>query len=68
VALAGGALLWVRPAVADAVGVDAALSLTGSAVVQGTGIGVLVSLLFALVPLLDVRHVRPSLLLRVSDG
>jgi putative ABC transport system permease protein len=68
VALATGALWWVRPAVADAVGVDAALSLTGSAVIQGAGIGVLVSLLFALVPLLDIRHVRPSLLLRVSDG
>ena len=68
VALASGALWWVKPAVADAVGVDAAMSLTGSAVIQGAGIGVLVSLLFALVPLLDVRHVRPSLLLRVSDG
>ena len=68
VALANGALWWVRPSVADAVGVDAAMSLTGSAVIQGAGIGVLVSLLFALVPLLDVRHVRPSLLLRVSDG
>jgi len=68
VALASGALWWVKPAVADAVGVDAAMSLTGSAVIQGAGIGVLVSLLFALVPLLDVRHVRPSLLLRMSDG
>ena len=31
---------------------------------QGLGIGLLVSLLFSLVPLLDVRHVKPSLLLR----
>jgi putative ABC transport system permease protein len=31
---------------------------------QGIGIGVLVSVLFSVVPLLDVRHVRPSLLLR----
>ena len=31
---------------------------------QGLGIGVLVSLLFSLVPLLEVRHVKPSLLLR----
>ena len=31
---------------------------------QAVGIGVLVSLLFSLVPLLGVRHVRPSLLLR----
>lgn len=68
VAFAAVALRWVTPAVSAAVGVDAALSLTPSAVAQGAGIGVLVSLLFALVPLLDVRHVRPSLLLRVPDG
>jgi putative ABC transport system permease protein len=68
VAFARGALWWVRPAVVAVVGVDASLSLTGSAIIQGAGIGMLVSLLFALVPLLDVRHVRPSLLLRVSEG
>ena len=45
---------------------EIAYGLTGSAVVQGAGIGVLVSLLFAVVPLLDVRHVRPLLLLRVT--
>ena len=38
--------------------------LTGSAVVQGLAIGLLVSILFSLVPLLEVRHVKPSLLLR----
>ena len=38
--------------------------LTAAAVVQGLAIGLLVSLLFAIVPLLDVRHVKPSLLLR----
>ena len=38
--------------------------VTVSAVVQGIGIGVLVSLLFSLVPLLEVRTVKPSLLLR----
>lgn len=45
-------------------GVDIAYRLTPSAVAQGTTTGLLVSLLFALVPLLDVRHVKPSLLLR----
>ena len=35
-----------------------------SAAVQGIGIGVLVSLLFSVVPLLQVRFVKPSLLLR----
>ncbi len=38
--------------------------LTGPAVAQGLGIGLLVSLLFAVVPLLEIRHVKPSLLLR----
>ena len=40
--------------------------LTGTAVAQGLAIGLLVSLLFSLVPLLDVRHVKPSLLLRAG--
>jgi len=38
--------------------------LTTAAVLQGFAIGLLVSVLFSLVPLLDVRHVKPSLLLR----
>ena len=45
-------------------GVDIAYTLTVPAVLQGLGIGILVSLLFSLVPLLEVRHVKPSLLLR----
>jgi putative ABC transport system permease protein len=39
-------------------------TLTASAVAQGVTIGLLVAVLFSLVPLLDVRRVRPSLLLR----
>ncbi len=38
--------------------------LTMPAVVQGFGIGILVSVLFSVVPLLEVRLVKPSLLLR----
>jgi putative ABC transport system permease protein len=38
--------------------------LTLPAVVQGLAIGLLVSTLFAVVPLLEVRNVKPSLLLR----
>jgi len=45
-------------------GIPVSLGLTPSAVIQGIGIGVLVALLFSLVPLLEIRHVRPSLLLR----
>lgn len=42
--------------------------LTASAVGQGLLVGLLVSLLFALVPLLDVRSVKPLLLLRGIDA
>ena len=41
--------------------------LTGSAVAQGLTVGLLVSVLFALVPLLDVRRIKPLLLLRGAD-
>jgi putative ABC transport system permease protein len=38
--------------------------MTPSAVIQGVAIGLLVAVLFSAVPLLDVRGVKPSLLLR----
>jgi putative ABC transport system permease protein len=43
---------------------DVEFGLTASAVVQGVGIGLLVSTLFSLIPLLHVRLVRPLWLLR----
>lgn len=39
-------------------------TMTASAVVQGVAVGLLVAVLFSIVPLLDVRRVKPSLLLR----
>ena len=48
--------------------VTTSIHLTGSAVTQGITIGVLISILFALVPLLDIRHVRPLLLLRQDQS
>jgi putative ABC transport system permease protein len=47
-------------------GVVVDYGLTRPAVLQGFGIGMLVSVLFSVVPLLDVRHVKPSLLLRAE--
>jgi len=55
---------WLGPAVTA--GLDVNYRLTPSAVIQGAGTGLLVSLLFSLVPLLDVRHVKPSRLLRAD--
>src|SRR5258705_7206269 len=43
---------------------QARYGVSWSAAAQGVGIGVLVSLLFSVVPLLQVRFIKPSLLLR----
>jgi putative ABC transport system permease protein len=43
---------------------DVEYGITWSAAMQGVGVGVLVSLLFSVVPLLQIRMVKPSLLLR----
>jgi putative ABC transport system permease protein len=43
---------------------EARYGVSSGAAAQGIGIGVLVSLLFSIVPLLDVRFIKPSLLLR----
>jgi putative ABC transport system permease protein len=65
VLLAQMAVLAIPSVLATAApGVDITYALTVPAVLQGLGIGMLVSLLFSLVPLLEVRHVKPSLLLR----
>jgi putative ABC transport system permease protein len=79
----GGALLgigvaWsVLAAVPDSLAAQAAATtgfqvvstnLTFSAALQGLAVGLLVSLLFALVPLLDTRHAKPLLLLRQGEA
>ena len=61
--LARIALAFV-PAAAFASFGSVTYGLTASASAQAVGIGLLVSLLFALVPLLEVRRVKPLLLLR----
>jgi putative ABC transport system permease protein len=67
--LIGVALAWMAIAVIpddmNQIGtLSVAYGLSRSAAAQGIGVGVLVSLLFAMVPLLEVRQVKPSLLLR----
>jgi putative ABC transport system permease protein len=63
VGLAAAAIAAVPPAVSGSFGAIS-YGLTTSGVVQGVTVGLLVSLLFALVPLMEVRHVKPLLLLR----
>ena len=70
VALAAGAVLALPhfvPATGPT-GAPIAYGLTAAAVGQGVLIGLLVAVLFAIVPLLRVRRVRPSLLLRQEEG
>ncbi|HEX5475994.1 MAG TPA: FtsX-like permease family protein [Vicinamibacterales bacterium] len=63
VLLAWGAIAAIPPSIGAAFG-GVEYGLTLSAVAQGVLIGLLVSLLFSLVPLLEVRRIRPLLLLR----
>ena len=72
VAVAQGAI-WSLPAslteqAAVITGSDSvAPGLTWSAVVQGVAVGVIVAMLFALVPLLETRRAKPALLLRPGE-
>ncbi|MEI6667641.1 MAG: FtsX-like permease family protein [Acidobacteriota bacterium] len=66
IGLAATAMVWIGPMVGRIGGIDVPYTLTAAAAAQGAGVGVLVAGLFALVPLLDVRHVKPSLLLRAA--
>jgi putative ABC transport system permease protein len=63
VVMARAGIAAIPERVAAAFG-GASYSLTGSAVWQGVAVGLLVSLLFSLVPLLEVRTVKPLLLIR----
>lgn len=66
VALAAAGLRLLPLAFDPAVVQDIPRGLTGSATVQGIAVGLLVALLFSIVPLLGIRRVKPSLLLRES--
>jgi putative ABC transport system permease protein len=65
VAIAGMALMALPVFVGDlAAMLQVEYGLTLGAVFKGLSVGLLVSLLFSVVPLLEVRNVKPSLLLR----
>jgi putative ABC transport system permease protein len=59
--------IYAIPASLSATFGGAEYGLTMSAIAQGLAVGLLVSLLFALVPLLEVRRIKPLLLLRGGD-
>ena len=66
VAIAAVAIAAIPESAAAAFG-DVEYGLTVSAALQGVAVGLLVSLLFSLVPLLEVRRIKPLLLLRGTD-
>ncbi|HYG79170.1 MAG TPA: FtsX-like permease family protein, partial [Pyrinomonadaceae bacterium] len=68
VALAKGALLLVGRYFAQSLPPDMSYDLTRGSVLQGLGLGLLVSVLFSLMPLLRVRHIKPNMLLREEAG
>ncbi len=49
---------------ADSIPFNVEFGLTWQAALQGLGVGVLISLLFSLVPLLEIRRIKPILVLR----
>ena len=67
VALAAAAIRAIPAALVESFG-GLPYGLTTSAVFQGLAVGLLVSVLFALVPLLDIRRIKPLLLIRGIDA
>ena len=66
IGLAALAIRAIPPSLVESFG-GLPYGLTGSAVLQGLVVGLLVSVLFALVPLLDVRRIKPLLLIRGAE-
>lgn len=67
IAIAWIAIASIPPSLAASFG-GVSYGLTMSAVFQGLFVGMLVSVLFALAPLLEVRQVKPLILLRGLDA
>jgi putative ABC transport system permease protein len=67
VGIAAVAIKLIPASILAAIGAQGA-GVTASAALQGMEVGVLVSLLFALVPLLEMRRIKPLLLLRADTA
>jgi putative ABC transport system permease protein len=65
--IAAIALAFIPQTTLDALRL-ASVHLTVSAVAQGSAVGLLISLLFAAVPLLEIRQVKPLLLMRADTA
>ncbi|HYP53497.1 MAG TPA: ABC transporter permease, partial [Pyrinomonadaceae bacterium] len=68
VALAKAALAFADGRFAESLPPNMSYGLAPGAIAQGVGLGLLISVLFSALPLLRIRHVKPSMLLRDEDG
>jgi putative ABC transport system permease protein len=68
VVLAQLALMFVRWRFVDALPENMTYAVNFSTVIQGITLGVLISMLFSALPLLQVRNIRPKLLLRDENN
>ena len=66
--LAWAATVWVPRYLADQLPFNVEFGLTWQASLQGLGVGLLISLLFSIVPLLEIRQIKPILVLRSLTG
>lgn len=68
VALAQAALLFVRAAYSDVMPAKMTYGVSPFTAIQGILLGVLISLIFSALPLLQIRSIKPSLLLRDANN
>ncbi|HYO63652.1 MAG TPA: FtsX-like permease family protein [Pyrinomonadaceae bacterium] len=68
VGLAKAALAFATGRFAESLPANMSYELAPGAVAQGVGLGLLISVLFSALPLLRIRHVKPSMLLRDEDN
>ncbi len=67
VALAKLTLTLLPRYLADKIPPDIQIGLTWGAITQGFAIGILIAILFAALPLLEIRNIKPILVLRATD-
>ncbi|HXG65357.1 MAG TPA: ABC transporter permease, partial [Blastocatellia bacterium] len=67
IGLAKATLFFVAGYFADSLPANLNYGLQPGAVLQGLGLGLLISLLFSALPLLRIRHIKPNALLREDE-
>jgi putative ABC transport system permease protein len=68
VALAALAMLSAAHYFAESLPPGMSYRLSSGAVIQGIGLGMLISILFSALPLLRIRHIKPNMLLREDEA